>query len=126
MKSVEEIMSLAVNTLESNISVSEAAKLMFSQDLGSVVVTEYGELVGIATELDFVRVLAKGLDAANTALEEIMSEPLISVDHKASVADAARLMSEKHIRRLPVIKDKALVGIVTASDVIRHLGNTNL
>ncbi len=126
MRSVEEIMSVAVNTLESNVSVSEAAKLLFSQDLGSVVVTEYGELVGIATELDFVRVLAKGLDAANTALEEIMSEPLISIEHTTLVADAAKLMSEKHVRRLPVIKDKALVGIVTASDVARHLGNTDL
>jgi CBS domain-containing protein len=82
--------------------------------------------VGIVTERDFVRrVVAKKLPL-DTKVSEIMSKSLITVDSDASLKEAARLMSSNKIRRLPVVKQNRLVGIVVAADFVRNLGKMSV
>jgi CBS domain-containing protein len=82
--------------------------------------------IGIVTERDIVRrVVAKKLPL-DTKISQIMSQSLITVDAYASLKEAARLMSSNKIRRLPVLKQNKLVGIVVASDFVRNLGKKSV
>jgi IMP dehydrogenase len=103
-------------------SVFEAAVLMSSNLVGCLVIMDGAVPAGIVTERDFVRrVVAKKMPL-DTKVSEIMSKSLITVDSDASLKEAARLMSTNQIRRLPVVKQNRLVGIVVAADFVRNLG----
>ena len=122
MAKVKDIMTKFVISIGVNSTIFEAAELMDSKKIGCLVVTDIKMPTGIVTERDFVRrVIAKKLPL-NTKISEIMSKPLIAVDSDASLKEAARLMSNNKIRRLPVLKQNELVGIVVAADFIRNLG----
>lgn len=117
MVRVEEFMSKGVITIDAAEMAVGAAELMTEKGIGSLVVTRDGEPVGIVTESDFIRkVTSKKLDASVLRVHEIMSKPLITVSADTNVKEAARLMREKRIRRLPVVRRGRLVGIVTSSD----------
>ncbi len=122
MPSVKDIMTKDVVSIGVNNSVFEAAQLMSSSQLGCLVIMDGEVPAGIVTERDIVRrVVAKKLPL-DTKISEIMSNSLITVDSDASLKEAARLMSTNKIRRLPVMKQGRLVGIVVASDFVRNLG----
>ncbi|MEM2772777.1 MAG: CBS domain-containing protein, partial [Nitrososphaerota archaeon] len=90
--------------------------------IGAIFVESDGKVLGIVTERDIVRrVVANKLDPDKVKVSEIMSKPLIAIDPDASVEDALRAMFENKVRRLAVIKDKTLVGIVTISDLAKAL-----
>ena len=119
-------MTKDVLTIEANKTVMEAATLMSQNDVGDLVVMESGAPVGIVTERDFVRrVIALG-KPTNTKVSEIMSTPLKVIDPEAPIKEAARRMVSKGIRRLAVIKDNKLVGIITVTDFAKHLGKKTL
>ncbi len=121
MTKVKDVMTKTVITIEANKTVSEAAALMAENDVGNLIVMDDNTPIGIVTERDFVRrVLAKG-KTPKTKISEIMSTPLRVIDPDAPLKEAARRMVRKRIRRLPVIKDNKLVGIITATDFARHL-----
>ena len=108
------------------IAVFEAAELMSSSQLGCLVIMDGDVPVGIVTERDIVRrVVAKKLPV-ETKISEIMSKSLITIDPDASLKEAARVMSSNKIRRLPVLKQNRLVGIVVASDFVRNLGKKSV
>jgi len=122
MPAVKDIMTKNVISIGVNNSVFEAAELMSSNRVGCLVIMDEEVPIGIVTERDFVRrVVAKKLPL-DTKVSEIMSKSLITVDPDASLKEAARLMSSNKIRRLPVLKQKRLVGIVVAADFVRNLG----
>ena len=122
MPTVKDIMTKNVVSIGVNNSVFEAAELMSSSQLGCLVIMDRDVPVGIVTERDIVRrVVAKKMPL-DTKVSEIMSKSLITVDSDASLKDAARLMSTNQIRRLPVVKQNRLVGIVVAADFVRNLG----
>ena len=122
MPTVKDLMTKDVLTIEANKTVIEAAALMAQNDVGDLVVMENSTPVGIVTERDFVRrVLAEG-KPTSTRVSEIMSTPLKVIDPEAPIKEAARRMVSKGIRRLAVIKDNKLVGIITVTDFARHLG----
>ena len=126
MPTVKDLMTKDVLTIDANKTVIEAAALMTQNDVGDLVVMENSTPVGIVTERDFVRrVLAVG-KPTNTKVSEIMSAPLRVIDPEAPIKEAARRMVNKGIRRLAVIKDNKLVGIITATDFARHLGKKTL
>ncbi len=103
-------------------TVFEAAELMDSKGIGCLIIVQGEAPVGIVTERDFVRrIIAKKLPY-DVKVSEVMTKSLVAVDPDVSLKDAARLMSSNKIRRLPVVKQKKLVGIVVASDFIRNLG----
>jgi len=114
-------MTKTVITVEANKTVIEAAALMAKNDVGNLIVMDDNTPIGIVTERDFVRrVLAKE-KPSKTKISEVMSTPLRVIDPDASLKEAARRMMRKRIRRLAVIKDNKLVGIITAGDFARHL-----
>jgi CBS domain-containing protein len=122
MTSVKDIMIKDVVTITVDKTVFEAAELMDSKGIGCLIIVQGETPVGIVTERDFVRrIIAKKLPY-DVKVSEIMTKNLVAVDPDVSLKDAARLMSSNKIRRLPVVKQKKLVGIVVASDFIRNLG----
>lgn len=121
MPKVKDVMTKTVITVEANKTVIEAAALMAENDVGNLIVMDDNTPIGIVTERDFVRrVLAKE-KPSKTKISEVMSTPLRVIDPGASLKEAARRMVRKRIRRLPVIKDNKLVGIITTTDFARHL-----
>jgi CBS domain-containing protein len=126
MPSVKDLMTKKIITVGLDETVLKVAKLMAKKEVGCVVIMDGDSPVGIVTERDFVRrVLAEEL-ALNTKVSEVMSEPLVTVHPDSSIRDAARIMVEKKIRRLPVVKNNKLFGIITASDFARQLGKKTL
>jgi CBS domain-containing protein len=121
MPKVKDVMTTTVITIESNKTVAEATALMAENDVSNLIVMDNNTPTGIVTERDFVRrVLAKD-KPSKTKISEIMSTPLKLIDPDAPLKEAARIMVRKRIRKLPVIKDNKLVGIITTNDFARHL-----
>ena len=122
MPYVEDIMTKNVVTIAVDKTVFEAAELMSSKGIGCLIIVQDEVPVGIVTERDFVRrVVAKNLPYS-VKISEIMTKNLVTVHPDMSLKNAARLMSINKIRRLPVLKQNKLVGIVVASDFVRNLG----
>ncbi len=117
--SVREIMTREVVTAEKDTKASEAGEMMIKQKVGSLIVTEKGEPVGVVTERDLVlKVISKDVKPSSMTLKDIMTQPLVTIEPDESVSDAARKMVRLGIRRLPVIENGKLVGIVTDTDMI--------
>lgn len=117
--SVREIMTREVVTAEKDMKASEAGERMIKQNVGSLIVTEKGKAIGVVTERDLVlKIISKNVKPSSMTLKDIMTQPLITVEPNESVSDAARKMVRLNIRRLPVIENGKLVGIVTDTDMI--------
>ena len=116
---VHDIMKKNVISIDSSMTVGDAAKMMDDASIGAIVVLENGIAVGIITERDLVRrIIAKG-KPLSTSVKVAMSSPLIVINPDDSVWDLAQLMKTRKIHRVPAVKDSRLVGMVTTSDVIR-------
>jgi CBS domain-containing protein len=114
---VDRFMTRDLTTVSEKITVSDVAILMDVKRIGSVIVKDRDEPIGIFTERDLLTtLLAKG--AALNVPVGTRASPLITISSGTSVHDAARTMQSRHIRRLPVTKDGVLVGIVTARDLV--------
>jgi len=122
MPTVRDFMTANVITIDVKETVLYAAKLMYQQDVGDLVVMDGVVAKGIVTERDLVRRVIAQKKTLETKVSEIMSSPLITIDQEASLRDAARKMVKYRIRRLPVTKKNVLVGIIAASDFARHVG----
>jgi len=117
---VEEIMSASPITIPVDATVAEAAVVMRDKEIGSLVVIEGGRPSGIITERDIVTKVAAGMKPSDqTSVRDVMSSPLVAVHPHQEVADAAKIMAARKIRRLPVIKEGKLVGMLTENDIIR-------
>ncbi len=115
---IDDFMTKAVITADEETSVIRAAKIMGEHRIGSVLITRKGEPFGIFTERDLLTdFLAKG-KALFTEVGPECSRPLIVIPAGTSVHRAAAAMALKHIRRLPVVRDEKLVGIITARDLV--------
>jgi CBS domain-containing protein len=115
---VGEIMAHNPVTLPSDTTVVDAARRMRQDDIGDVIVSDAGNVLGIVTDRDLVvRVLAEGSDPEKTLLAEICSEELVTVEPDTSVEHAARLMREHAVRRLPVMDGDKLVGVISIGDL---------
>jgi CBS domain-containing protein len=121
MPTVKDFMTTNVITIGVNETVLYAAKLMHNQDVGDLVVMEGNVPKGIVTERDLVRRVMALKKPLETKVSEIMSDPLITIEDQASIREAARKMVKYKIRRLPVTKNAALVGIIVASDFAKHV-----
>jgi len=116
---VEDVMIKNVITIEESTSIKNAAKKMSDANVGSILVTKNNEPIGIITERDFVkRYAAMGISLSNM-VKDIMTLSLITIDSNDTIWEAAGLMKTHNIHKLPVIKDKKLVGIITNSDIVK-------
>lgn len=117
---VQTVMSRDPVDVEENRTVMAAAKRMSNCDVGSLVVLDDEEnLCGIVTEMDIVKkVTAEGLQAKEVKVKEIMSEPVHTIKGERLIQKAAEIMADRDIRRLPVISDGEMVGIITENDIL--------
>jgi len=117
-QSIREAMTPSPTTIAPGTTAEEAARMMSSEDVGSLPIVEGDRLVGVVTDRDLaIRVLAEGR-GANTTVGEIASKNVVTIDPHQSLEEAARLMAEHQIRRLPVTEeDGKLVGILAQADV---------
>ncbi len=118
---VKDLMRRDIATIDFNSNIKDAATIMRNKKVGYAIVLKDNVPVGIITERDITwKIVAEGLDIYQTNVYEVASSPLISVDPDADLSVAADLMEKYNIRRLPVIKDNKLYGIITATDIVKH------
>jgi CBS domain-containing protein len=119
---VREAMRRDVKTIRPNETVRNAAVTMNEKGIGSlVVVSGRGEVVGIITERDIlVDVVATGRNPDEVRVEEVMTKDLITITPEKTLEEAADLMTEHKIKKLPVIENNRLIGIITATDLIAY------
>ena len=114
------LMQTTMETIATERSVLEAAQAMAEKRIGSLLVLEAGDMVGLVTETDVVRkVIAAGLPARSTSVGAVMNAPLIQIDIDDSARDASRLMAEKRIRHLAVTEDNKVVGLLSVRDLVK-------
>jgi CBS domain-containing protein len=121
-KNVRDAMTSNPRSIEPSTTVTEAARLMKSEDVGSLPIVDGDQLVGMVTDRDIViRVVAEGKDPQPTTVGEIASRDLVTVDPEQDLDEALRLMAQHQVRRLPVAEeDGRLVGILAQADVARE------
>ena len=118
MTTVRDAMTPGVETVEPSQPLREAAELMKLGDFGSVPVVENGRLVGVLTDRDIVvRAVAQGLDPSSAQVGEVASTGPVTVEPDQDLAEALRLMAQHRVRRLPVVDDGKLVGVLSQADV---------
>lgn len=117
---VRDIMAKNIKTVKPDDSVHAAVLKMNKFDIGSVIVISSGRPVGIITETNIMRrVVESRMDPATVWAKDIMTSPLISIEENATVAEAAKIMSERKINRLPVINGSKLVGLISSTDIVK-------
>lgn len=114
----KDVMKKEIIELDGSVSIQDAASKMTNAKVGSVIVTSEGKHVGILTEKDFISIAAEGRPLF-TAISEVMSSPIISIDSEETVWEAAELMKEKNIHKIPVQENDKIVGILTATDLVK-------
>lgn len=117
---VRDVMTKAVKTVRIDSTIREVVQKMNKFDIGSIVVVDDRRPVGIITERDILRrIVEQYIDPSIVKVNEIMSQPLMTVDPDASIEESARLMAKKQIKKLPVVENGRLVGIITSMDIMR-------
>ena len=117
---VMEVMSRSPVTASPDDTVDRVAGVMRTRDIGSLIVVEDGVPAGIVTERDIVtKVAAANLVPQTVKVRDIMTAPVVAIHPHEEVAEAARVMSDRKIRRLAVVEGGKLVGVITENDIIR-------
>ena len=117
--SVKEIMNPNVVSLGPDSTLKDASELMAKQKIGSIVIIDKNDPVGIITERDFATKVMLKPYSADTKISEVMSSPVVHISSSQSVADVIDIMANKEIRKIPVIDDGNLIGIVTGTEFLR-------
>ncbi|MBN4077987.1 CBS domain-containing protein [Nitrospina gracilis] len=121
MDDIGDYMSSPILSVDAESSVQEAANYMTANGVGSVLISELGEMVGMVTETDLTRkVLGKGMDAEATIVSSIMSSPILSLDRYLPVEEANRFMHKNKIRHLAVTEEDKIVGMLSVKDLVSY------
>ena len=114
---VSEIMTAAAVTDRADDTLAEAARRMWEQQTGSLLVMDGDDLVGILTERDVLRAVATGSSLEETRISQVMTKDLVTVGPGTSLREAAKIMADRWIRHLPVIDGGAVVGVISQRDL---------
>lgn len=121
MDDIGDYMSSPILSVDAESSVQEAANYMTANGIGSVLISELGEMVGMVTETDLTRkVLGKGMSPEDTIVSSIMSSPVLSLDRYLPVEEANRFMHKNKIRHLAVTEDDKIVGMLSVKDLVSY------
>ena len=116
---VRDVMSKDVRVVRPDTTVREVVATMNKFDIGSIIVVQGDRPVGIITERDILRRLVEPCLAPETlTARQVMTSPVQTITENASIEEAAKLMAKKRVKRLPVMNDGKLVGIITFSDIV--------
>jgi CBS domain-containing protein len=125
MKTVRSLLQTkghAVWTIAPDASVYEALRVMADKNVGALLVLDDDRLVGIISERDYARKVAlRGQTSHNTFVQDIMSAGVISVHPDQTVEECMALMTDKHVRHLPVVADGRIEGVVSIGDVVKSI-----
>jgi CBS domain-containing protein len=117
-KSVRNAMTESPRSIGATESVVDAARLMRDEHIGSLPITDGEQLVGMITDRDITtRVVAEAADPKTTSVGDVYSQDLVSVEPDQDLEEAVELMARHQVRRLPVVEDGRLVGIVAQADI---------
>jgi len=119
VESIDSIMVSPVEFVESTDLVEYALRRMIERNVGCILITQSGRLVGIITERDISRSIIESPENLKQPTRQLMSSPVIFLSPVAPISEAMETMLNYGIRRLPVVKDGKVVGIVTERDLLR-------
>jgi len=109
-------------SIDPNATVYNAIQLMDEKNVGALPVLEHGKLVGIVSERDYTRkVILKGRASKDTPVSDIMTRQVLTVNSSSSITECMRIMTERHVRHLPVLDGTSLVGILSVGDVLNWI-----
>jgi len=112
----------AIFSVEPNTIVFKAIELMAEKNIGGLLITENGKLVGIFTERDYARkLILKGKSSKDTTIGELMTKNPFTVNSDATIEECMQIMSDKRFRHLPVVDGDNLTGIISIGDVVRYI-----
>ena len=110
-----------VLSIEASATVFEAVQQMVEANVGSLLVTDRGDIIGIVTERDYLRrITLEGRTDKDTAVGEIMSSPLVVVTPETDIDESMAIMTDRRIRHLPVVEDGEVVGVISIGDVVKY------
>ena len=118
---IQDIMTRALITVNLSTTALQVAKMMEQGGIGAILVQNNSNPVGIVTDRDFATRIAANNLPLDTAVENIMSTPLITINHDEPISAAAERMTSKKIRKLAVTENGKIVGIVTSTDLVTQL-----
>ena len=125
MKTVKELLRVKgyqVWSIGPDATVYEALTLMAEKDVGALLVLDSGQLVGILSERDYARkIVLKGKTSRETPVREIMTEKVVWVRPDQTIEECMALMTNKHIRHLPVMEEGRLLGVISIGDVVKDI-----
>ena len=117
-RKIRDVMTSNPKSVEPSTPVQQVATLMRDEDVGPIPIVENGTVTAIVTDRDIVlNVVAEGKDPSSTTVGEIASRDLITVDPEQTLDEALRLMARHQVRRLPVVEEGRLVGMLAQADV---------
>jgi CBS domain-containing protein len=123
LKSVRQVLNAkgyAVETVAPEAKVYEALQKMANHDIGALVVVENGDICGLFSERDYARKVAlQGKQSKDIPVREIMTRRVITLDPQQTVEAAMVMMTDKHVRHLPVIEEGRLIGLVSIGDIVK-------
>ncbi len=117
---VRDVMTTSVISVDSSTTAHDAAKMMEESEIGAIIVFENSVPVGIITDRDFAIKIAAHAYPIDTPVRRIMSSPLITITSDSPFWNAADLMNSRKIRKLLVVDDEQVVGIITVTDLMNH------
>lgn len=125
---LNDIMTREIKTIGPDSTLTEAAKLMDELNVGDIPVCEGDNLIGIITDRDMViRSISAGQDPNSTKVRDAMTSPVVSCREDASMDEAAKLMKQHQIRRLPILNEQGkIIGVVSLGDIVVESGNKEL
>lgn len=127
MKTVAQLLKLKaihnqhVHTIAPDQMVLEALKVMAEKNIGALPVIENGQVVGVISERDYARkIVLQGRSSIGTSVRAIMSSPVVTVNSHQSIETCMGVMTDSHLRHLPVVEDGQLLGLLSIGDLIKE------
>ena len=118
---VRDVMTKNPKVVRRDTSVQKVVATMNKFDISSIIVVQEERPVGIVTHKDIVsKIVQQRIPPDAVTAREVMSSPIVTINEDASTEEAAKLMTRKHIKKLPVVRDNKLVGIITTMDLVRE------
>jgi len=119
---VKDVMTKGVRVAGLDSSVREVVAIMNRFNIGSIIVVQDNKPIGVISERDVLRrVVEPCLPPETIAARQIMTSPVITICESASVAEVVKIMAEKRVRKIPVMKKERLVGIITYTDILSNV-----